>query len=217
MSTTPTEELVQLVRQHYPQAHSREDALDRGGLYDRTPEHQRWKEAWSKARKDQPWSALAHKLKEQIPGHPIDTYVPQYLAGGYSCFFSVQTPLPEGGHRLMRVGGAISVLAPLYLLFGTTEVVTPKLQEETKRASGGGWTFFQRIQPQLALPPTTEMQPYAEAMARCIEGTLGYHPFPVELARVAVPGIHVAHVLYGEANLMNTLFMSDAALFLTDP
>jgi hypothetical protein len=217
MSTTTAEELVQLVRQHYPRALSREDALDRDGLYDRTPERQRWKEAWSKARQDQPWSELEHRLKEQFPGHTMGTYVPQYLAGGYSCFISVETPLPEGGHRLMRVGGAISVLAPLYLLFGTTEVVTLKRQEELKRASGGGWTFFQRIQPQLALPPTPEMQPYAEAMARCIEGTLGYHPFPVELAQVAVPEIHVPHALYGEANLMNTLFMSDAALFLTEP
>jgi hypothetical protein len=219
MSATTAEEFVQLVRQYYPQVLAREDPLAaRNASFEHSPEHQRWKEAWSKARNDQPWNALLKDLKTRLPEHSIGSYVPQYLAGGYSCFISVQQPLSEGGYRLVRVGGAISVLTPLYLLFGTTELLTTERVEEWERSSRtGGWTFFSRIQPQLCLPPTPEMQPYADDFARSIEGTLGYQPFPAALAPIAVPGVHVPHLHHREATLMNTLFMSDAALFLADP
>jgi hypothetical protein len=88
---------------------------------------------------------------------------------------------------------AASVLAPLYVIYCTTEVVVDKdLPTQERR---------------LLFELPEEAKPHAAALSTLIERILGYQAFPFQFANVHVPGIRVYYILSDAgATLLEALF-----------
>jgi hypothetical protein len=206
--------------------------MDEGGPehepWMRTPELQRWQETWSQALEAEPWVALRNALRAEFPGHELGTHAPAYHSACYTCiaYLPMRPSAPASGRPLIRVAGAISLLAPVYLVYGTVEPPPADRSERDQLLKTaleelrnvGSWEerfarFTQAIPPaqQLHLRPTEEMAPTAAVMARVIERTLGHRPFPVELATLPVPDIRVPSLHSEGPTLLSALFSSDLA------
>jgi hypothetical protein len=235
--SAPTEEaLVHLVRQHYPVGFppERDEPGTGPPAYQGTAEFLRWQEAWTSAlqAEPRPWDLVVERLRATLPA-PGDfgTYTPAYHSACYVVVLYQRSALPNGqeGSRLVRVAGAVSLIAPVYLVYGTIEHVTPRPvahEEQLQRAldtpsGAGSWEqWFEQLKsqlppgPQLFLEPTQEMRPRAALLSQCIESTFGYQPFPLSLAEVRVPGIRVPYLLGEEPTLLNALFLKEPASLL---
>lgn len=236
MSALTEAELVRIVRQHYPVGFppERDDPGAVPPAYQRTPEFLRWQEAWRSAlqAEPRPWDLLVERLRATLPG-PGDfgTYTPAYHSACYVVVAYQRSAPPDGleGYRLVRVAGAISLIAPVYLVYGTVELVTARPADAEERlrhalsalspASSWEERFEQLKQqlppgPQLFLEPTEEMRPQATLMRECIERTFGYRPFPLKLTGVRVPDIRVPYLLGEEPTLLNALFLKEPEYLL---
>lgn len=226
MSAPTAEELIRIVLQHHPVGFpsERDEPGEVPPAYQRTPEFLRWQAAWTHALQTQPrpWDLLMERLKAALPGQgDFGTYTPAYHS---SCYVAVA--YQRSGTRLVRVAGAVSLIAPVYLVYGTVEFVTPRPtnhEEQLRRAldtlsNAGSWEQrFEQLKsqlppgPQLVLDPTPEMRPQAVSMSQCIERTFGHQPLPLDLTGVRVPGIRVPYLLDEEPTLLNALFLKDPA------
>jgi hypothetical protein len=181
---------------------------------------ERWQEAWRHALETEPWEPLRHALEAEFPGYELGTHTPAHHASCYTCIVY----LPRSPSARIRVAGAVSLLAPVYLVYGTVEHIgatRAERDQQLERAveelrDAGPWeSRFARFQqalpprPQLHLPPTAEMQPTATLMAGLIERNLGHRPFPLALATLPVPGIRVPYLDAGEPTLLSALFTRD--------
>jgi hypothetical protein len=179
--------------------------------FQKTPEFQRWHDAWTQAVKEtEPWRVLLSGLRPRFPALQFGFYTPAYMSGGYACILYLHRPRTDGreGFRFIRVAVAISLLAPLYFVYGTIQVATPIPSEE--RTPWKRHDPPERFSaPELILQPTEEMQPYADVLSRHVEHTLDYRPFPLELADVPVPDIRVPYLNGEQATLMNAFFLRD--------
>ncbi|HEX5750854.1 MAG TPA: hypothetical protein VFZ09_31810 [Archangium sp.] len=72
--------------------------------------------------------------------------------------YKVEQPLPDGGRAVTRVVGAVSILAPLYLVYVTAQRIGP---DDTA------------TRPQLDFTPGGEAKSAADALARIIEQVFG--------------------------------------------
>lgn len=236
MSAPTEEELVRIVRQHYPVGFPPEK--DEPGAvppaYQRTPEFLRWQAAWTNAlqAEPRPWDVLVERLRPVLPGHgDFGTYTPAYHSACYVIVVYLRSASPGGqeGSRLVRVAAAVSLIAPVYLVYGTVELVTPRPvdpEERLRKAldtlpNAGSWEQrFEQLKhqlppgPQLFLKPTQEMRPQAELLSQCIERTFSYQPFPLNLAEVRVSDIRVPYLLGEEPTLLNALFLKEPAYLL---
>jgi hypothetical protein len=88
--------------------------------------------------------------------------------------------------------GAISVLAPLYLVYVTTEPAGPARRPAPPA--------------RLSFVPQDAERPYTDALSRLIEQHLGYRPFPLELADVPLPDIRVEFLHKEPPTLLTALF-----------
>lgn len=205
MNDVTAEELLGIARRYYP---SQEVPPAES---ERTPEFQRWGEAWAGAVESRPWSMLLDALRAELPGHEVSAYTPAYVTSAYACIIGRREPRADGadGYRFVRVAGAVSLLAPVYLVYGTCQLVTPFSAEE--RATRP-WREERerRSPPELSLPPTEEMQSHADTLARCIEHHLGYRRLPLEVARVRLSDLRVHYLHEGqEPTLLNAFFFDD--------
>ncbi|MFP2926850.1 hypothetical protein ACLESO_16950 [Pyxidicoccus sp. 3LG] len=212
MSDVTAEALISIAHQYYPVGFPPEtDTFTHApDPYQQTPEYRRWQDAWAKAIEAEPWRAVLHDLRPRFPDLHFGTYTPAYMSGGYACILYLRRPRLDGreGYRLIRVAAAISLLAPLYFVYGTVEEVTPIPPEERvlwKRLNQN--ERFGRTQ--LVLRPSAEMQPYADVLARHVEHTFSHRPFPLELAQVAIPDARVPYLNLEPATLMNAFFFQD--------
>lgn len=108
----------------------------------------------------------------------------------------LQQPLPDGGRTVTRVVGAVSILAPLYLVYVTTQRVGPDTTA---------------TRPQLDFTHTGEAKSSADTLARLIEQVFDYRPFPMELADVPLPELRVES-LHESATLLGALFADRGTL-----
>jgi hypothetical protein len=227
MSDITAEELLRIVHRYYPVGFPPQEdtSSHEPPPYQRTPEFCRWQDVWEKAiQETRPWHKVFPGLKSLFPNHQPDSLTPAYHSSCFVCSIRWRTHLPDGqeNRRIVRVAGAMSLLAPVYLVYGTVEldVLNPSERRRMSRratrelAQPGTWeqryTRFQDAlppRPQLFLAPTEEMQPHADTLARHIEHTLGYRRFPLELADVRVPDIRVHYLNLEEPTLLNALFM----------
>jgi len=188
--------LVELARSFYPTGYpatTDDDSLELHP-YQRTPEYVRWSEAWDKAMAWPAWKALLSELRTHV-GPAGDCTTP-WMAACRRCCLYVEKPMPDGGRRLIRVAAAVSILAPLYVTYCTTEISSGPRQHE----------------PQFSFEPPEEARELAARLAAAVERVLGYQPFPVRFASVPVPGIRVAyHHDREEPTLLEALFDDDLA------
>ncbi|AKI98956.1 Hypothetical protein AA314_00583 [Archangium gephyra] len=90
----------------------------------------------------------------------------------------------------------MSILAPLYLVYVTTQRVG---SDDTA------------TRPQLEFTPTGEAKSFADTVARLIEQVFGYRPFPMELADIPLPDLRVES-LHESATLLGALFADRGTL-----
>ena len=226
MSDLRVEEFLRIVHRYYPA--DVPPGTNPGGS-DRPPsaptsELQHWQETWAQALENEPWVLLRNALQREFPGHELGTYTPAYHSACYTCI--VYLPLPASGQQRLRVAGAISLLAPVYLVYGTEENIPVEHAERDQHLEraldelpgSGPWEehfarFRHAISPaqQLHLHPTEKMQPTATVIAQVIERMLGHRRFPIEMARIPVPGIHVPYLPAEEPTLLGALFSANLA------
>jgi hypothetical protein len=183
--------LVRLARNFYPTGHPvRNDEYDAEGQlpYQRTPEYARWREAWGKAMDWPEWQILRQEIKRVLPVYSDCTQ--PWHSNCRRCCVYVERPLPNGARHLTIVAAAVSVVAPLYLVFCTTDIMVGKRSKEH----------------QLFLEVPEEVKPQAATLAAVVERVLGYQVFPLEFAKVWVPGIRVGNGNGEGATLLDALF-----------
>lgn len=192
MSDSRAADLIRVARRHYPEGFPLwEDDLDEPvPAYQRTPEYQRWRAAWEKAQEGASWSDLLGELKTAFPGLDVWDVTYPFADANLRCCVYPREPVRDGERLITRVAGAMSVLAPVYLVYVTTETV---------RADGTATS------PLLTFEPTGEARTHADTLARHIERVLGYRPFPLELADVPLPGLRV-DFLHEPPTLLGALF-----------
>ncbi|WPB77118.1 hypothetical protein KYC5002_50090 [Archangium violaceum] len=193
-------ELIRIARHYYPAGYPvwEDDDEEPEPVYRRTPEYQRWRTLREKSRDSwKEWNDFLLGTRSAFPGHPVCDVTHPWADACSRCCVYLKRPLPDGGHVVTRVVGAVSILAPLYLVYVTTETVRP------------GDTAF--LQPQLDFAPTGEAKSSADTLARLIEQVFGYRPFPMELADVPLPELRVES-LHESATLLGALFADRGTL-----
>ncbi|KFE72499.1 hypothetical protein DB31_0762 [Hyalangium minutum] len=187
--------LVEVARRFYPEGYPvTSDEYGQDGLlpHQRTPEYARFLEAWDKAMAWPEWKTLFQEMRSVFPRYGDCTQ--PWAASCRRCCVYIWRPLPEGARHLTIVAAAVSVLAPLYLVYCTTEVVVDKDSQERH--------VF------LELPE--EVKPQAAALSALVERVLGYQAFPLRFANVSVPGLRVDGVDWRkEPTLLDALFDTD--------
>lgn len=171
-------ELIRIARHYYPLGFPLwEDDLDEPvPAYQRTPEYQRWYAAREQLLEEEQWDSLLKGLKVAFRGHAVADAAYPFGSACSRCCVYVEESSVDGGRIITRVAGAVSALAPVYLVYVTTR---------THRADGT------EAPSRLTFEPTGEARAHADTLARHIERVLGYQPFPLELADVPLPGLRV--------------------------
>lgn len=156
---------------------------------ERSPETERREERWEQAlREIGRWHALLRDLRAELPRFTIGdgTATPD------ACFRCVVypvkgDPLPPFGWAVV---GCVSILAPLYIVYGVR-------YEDTSQTRGRPKLCFE------PLPP--EMKPSADILSKKFEETLGLTKLPRELAETPVP-LFVEWVEPPRTTLFHALF-----------
>jgi hypothetical protein len=192
-------ELIRVARHYYPAGFPvwEDDDEEPVPAYQRTPEYQRWDSARQRAWDDwKQWTDFLESLKAVFSGHDIQDVTPPSVDACCRCCLYLRESQSDGSRVITRVVGAVSILAPLYLVYVTTVRVRPD----------GTAT-----RPQLTFEPVGEAKPYADELTRHIERTFGYRPFPLDLADVPLTDLRI-HTLYGQPTLLGALFAARDAL-----
>ncbi|HZH15934.1 MAG TPA: hypothetical protein VE057_16410 [Archangium sp.] len=182
-------ELLRIAHDHYPPGSTVFIDIDRS-----TPEFQRFSAAWKKAMTWERWASLLGGLRAAFPGLPVGNVTQPGMSACLRCCVYLERPLPDGGRVLTRLAGAVSVLAPLYLVYATVQHI---------RADG---TYSR---PRYFLQPPDAIKPHAELLVQHLEWELDYRPFPLELANVPVPSRCVYFLNGGEPSLLDALLGRD--------
>jgi len=183
--------LVKLAQHFYPTGYPvTADEYDSEGLlqYQRTPEYGRWLEAWDKAMVWPEWQTLRQEMRSVFP-RCGDCTQPRCSACRRCCVYN-SAPLPHGARQRTIVAVAASVLAPLYIVYCTEDVVVDKHSDGQR----------------LFLEVPEEVKPQAAALSALVERVLGYQAFPLQFAQVRVPGIRVGNNDGTGATLLEALF-----------
>ncbi|HEX5753694.1 MAG TPA: hypothetical protein VFZ09_46320 [Archangium sp.] len=168
------EELLAVVRQYWRSDHEFDDKLER------SPELKRFHAVWKQALKNlDQWRALMDELRVELPhlniGHPTATCDPCFKCMVYTNQEPVSSDPydDEPRSRLWTVVGCLSVLAPVYTVYGV------QYDYKGRDVRGSARVFFD------PLPP--EMQAPAEVIARKIEARYRAEALPRESAEIRVP------------------------------
>jgi len=191
-------ELIRIARHYYPAGYPVwEDDEAPEPAYRRTPEYQRWRELREQTWEDwKQWDDFLERAWSAFPGlHVSDVTYPSTDACSRCCVY-LEQPLPDGGRAVTRVVGAVSILAPLYLVYATTETRRPG--DRVARPPPG-------------FSPTGEAKSAADTLVRLIEQVFGYRPFPLELADIPLPDLRIDS-LHEPATLLGALFADGGTL-----
>jgi len=187
-------ELVRIAHLYYPYGYppdeDDEDDHEPLSAYQRTPEYQRWQIAWEKALDWKEWDDFLEDLQAAFPENDIREATQPNMSACIRCCVYLRTILPDGSKVITRVASAVSILAPLYLVYSTTRTVRP---DKTITP------------PQLTFEPDGEARSFANTMAQNIEKALDYRPFPLELADVPLPNLRVGHLDREQPTLLGAL------------
>ncbi|KFA91849.1 hypothetical protein [Archangium violaceum] len=192
-------ELLRIARHYYPAGYPAWEDDDEAPepAYRRTPEYQRWRVLREQTWEDwKPWDDLLACARSAFPGHEVWDVTHPSLDACSRCCVYLEQPLPEGGRAMTRVVGAVSILAPLYLVYVTTQWPGPDTTA---------------IRSRLDFTPDGEAKDSADTLARLIEQAFGYRPFPMELADIPLPELRVES-LHESATLLGALFADRGTL-----
>jgi hypothetical protein len=223
MTEVTQESLVGIARQYYPAGFpvEDEDLSLAVPTHQRTPEHERFMAAWEKAQHWPEWKILMQELPGAFPGYGIGGGTQPFVSACMRCFVYRAEPLPGEERFVTRVAAAISVLAPFYIVYVTTQIwrssYTPYAIPHATPSSGdvkGAETFrlYHSSQPQMAFDPPSAVKPVADTLARLVEQVFGYRRFPLEFAGVPLADLRVGFFNgEGPPSLLDALFSDNLA------
>jgi len=187
--------LMELCRQYYPAGRTLDDH-EHGA----SPEWHRFHSKWHEAMADRSrWLTLRSALEEAFPGASVGDATAYTHDGGYRCCVHAIGPRDRGDGVSLEVVGCVSLLAPLYFVYGTQH-----RYRGGRRDNPAADVFLE------ALPEALTSS--ASKVARVIESVFGYQPLPVQLASVPIPGLCLDHFEPGRATLFRALFTLEPAL-----
>ncbi|MCY1023203.1 hypothetical protein [Pyxidicoccus sp. MSG2] len=202
MSDLTQETLVDWAGQFYPRGFPPEedDASESIPAHHRTPEHQRFIDAWKTALDWKEWGAFVEDLRATHPEHALGGGTQPFVSACLRCQLYKEEPQPDGNRQVTRWAVAVSVLAPLYIVYVTTQTRYP-----TGRTS----------RPILSLEPRNVGKAQADLLARHTERVLNCRPFPLSLATVPLPGLRIGQLNYLSTDpaptLLDAFFTDDLA------
>lgn len=199
MTGLTQEELIRCARQFYPPGFPPEadDASEPVPAHQRTPEHERFLAAWKRALEWKEWGEFVDGLRTVFPEHAIGGGTQPFVSACLRSQLYRVEPMPDGNKQVTRWAVAVSVLAPLYLVYVTTQLWYP-----TRRSS----------RPTLFLEPRSEDKPVTDLLGRQVERVLDCRPFPLEFATVPLQGLRIGQLNYLSEDPPPTLM----AAFFTD-
>jgi hypothetical protein len=153
--------------------------------------------AWERALEWKEWGDFLEGLPAAFPEHALGGGTQPFVSACLRCQLYMVEPQPDGNRRVTRWVVAVSVLAPLYLVYVTTQLWYP-----TRRASP----------PVLELEPRNESRPLADLLGQKVERVLSCRPFPLALADVPLQSLRIGQLNRISSDLPATLL--DA--FFTD-
>lgn len=183
--TLSVDELLSIARTYWPSDSA-------GGMHPQSaPELQRLQALWGQeARKLSQWRSFTRGLVSDLPGFIMGNLTTLRDA----CFRCGAYPDPQPASHSWAVVGCMSILAPVYSLYGFQMELSGKKLVTISRQT----VLFE------PLPP--EMQHPAEVLARRIEETYGVTRLPRELAETPVP-LFVEPVEPPHTTLFHALFL----------
>jgi hypothetical protein len=223
MNEVTHESLVGIARQYYPAGFpvEQEDLSEAVPAHHRTPEHERFMAAWEKAQHWPEWKHLMKELPAAFPGYGIGRGTQPFVSACTRCFVYREEPLPGEERFVTRIAAAVSVLAPFYVVYATTQIwrstYTPYISPRDNLPSGevkGPETFrlYHSSRPELTFVPPSAFKPAADTLSRLIEQELGCSRFPLEFAKVPLPGLRVGFFNgEGPPTLLDALFSDSLA------
>lgn len=219
MSDLTQEDLVRIAHQFYPRGFPPEDddLSELTPAHQRTPEHQRFMAAWERALHWEKWGAFMDELRTRFPEHAIGGGTQPFVSACLRCQIYKAQPAADGDQLVTRVAVAVSVLAPLYVVYVTTQHWYPHRDTERPSAASASSPFLIRraSRQQLTFEPAPGIQPHAVALAQLVERVLECRPFPLQLAHVPLQGIRIGQLNYLSSDppptLLDALFSDDLA------
>jgi hypothetical protein len=145
------------------------------------------------------WLTLRSALAEAFPGTSVGDATAYTHDGGYRCCVYAIEPRDSVDGVSLEVVGCVSLLAPLYFVYGTQH-----RYRGGKRDHPAAAIFLESLPEALTSS--------ASKVARTIESVFGYQPLPVQLAAVPIPGLCLEHFEPGRATLFRALFTLEPAL-----
>jgi hypothetical protein len=196
MSDASSEELVRVAHHYFPAGFPVEtdDSTQPLHPYQRTPEYQRWQEAWDRALAWKQWDVLLGEVQTAASGLKAGDVTQPRMASCLRCCLYLAEPRPDGSRFITRVAAAVSVLTPVYLVYVTTQTI---------------WDRRRATRPQLFFEPASEVKSRVDTLAHLIERALGYKPFPLRLADVPLPELRVAYLNRQQPTLLKALLSDD--------
>ncbi len=217
------EALVGIARQFYPAGYpvEQDELSEPVPAYQRTYEHERFIAAWEKALAWPEWKKLMKELPRAFPGMGVGGGTQPFVSACLRCFVYRAEPMPGGERFATRIAAAASILAPVYVVYVTTQIWRPTYTTYGKPGgihSSGEATdddssrLYHFSPPQLTFEPPSTVKPEADTLARLMEEVLGCRRFPLALAGAPLPDLRVGF-LNGEAppTLLEALFSDNLA------
>jgi hypothetical protein len=194
MTSFTASELVELCRQYYPMGRTLDDH-EHGA----SPEWQRFHSMWQQAMADRSrWLTLRSALTEAFPTLWVGDATAYTHDGGYRCCVRVIEPQDKADGISQEVVGCVSLLAPLYFVYGTQH-----RYRGGKRGNPADAVFLDALPEALISSAST--------VAQAIESVFGCQAFPVQLASVPIPDLCLDHFEPGQATLLRALFTLEPA------
>ncbi len=206
MSDLGREALIRIVEHYYPRGFPPEEDDLRlpEQAFERTPEYARWLELWGQGPMVERWRALKSCWRSEFPQTDfLDLTRPR----GAACYLGLvyfREPQADGGTRVTRLVGTVSLLAPLYLVYVTTQTAWPG-----RRFSPPELTFAlpERDAAESGGHSLAAVSPYADRLARLFEQVWGARPFPLGLADVPLNHLRICHLNQEPPRLLNAFFL----------
>lgn len=188
MKPPTLEELIDVVRRYYPVGRTPYDHN-----HEASPEWHRFMDLWHGFIDDRSrWLALDDLLTREFSGITVgDATAYTHDGGCRCCVYAIEPESTEEGIS-KEVLGCVSLLAPVYYVYGTQDRILKRKRIEV--------TVFLDTLPE-------ELAPYAAKVARGIETVFtGYTPFPKEWLHVPLPDLCADGIYFGKWTLFNLLF-----------
>lgn len=188
-------ELVELCRQYYPKGRTLEDHPHAASAqWQRF--HAKWHESMAERRR---WLEFRRAVAAAFPANLVGDATAYTRDGGYRCCVYTVPPRDKADGVSLEVVGCVSLLAPVYFIYGTQH-----RYRSGRRENPAAKVFLEEL-PEALLPS-------ASVLARLMESVLGCQPLPIPLAMTRVPDLCLDHIDPSRSTLFRALFTLEPAV-----